>query len=168
MQFINKAYLLIGGNVGNMFLHFKQAVNLINEECGKVSKTSATYETAPWGNIDQAPFLNQALELDTVFTAETLMPKLLRIEERMGRKRLLKYGPRIIDIDILLFNHDIIHQPGLTIPHPELQNRLFALVPLSEIAGNLEHPVFKKTINQLVRECSDVLPVNKIEEKSCT
>ena len=162
MQFINKAYLLIGGNVGNMFLHLHQSVSFLNNECGKVTSYSSVYETAAWGNEDQPPFLNQALELETIYPAEALMPKLLLIEERMGRKRISKYGPRIIDIDILLFNEDIINKPGLVIPHEELQNRLFALIPLAEIAGNMQHPVLKKSIHQLVKECDDKLKVEKV------
>src|SRR5689334_21376651 len=136
MQCTNKAYLLIGGNIGNMFLHLQEAIHLLNHKCGKVTLTSAVYETAAWGNTAQAPFLNQALLLDTNYSSEELMPKLLHIEELMGRKRMEKYGPRLIDIDILLFNDEVKDSVQLKIPHPELPNRRFALVPLSEIAGD--------------------------------
>jgi 2-amino-4-hydroxy-6-hydroxymethyldihydropteridine diphosphokinase len=162
MQFINKAYLLIGGNVGNMFHHLDGAVRLLKTHCGEIYKESGIYKTAPWGNKEQAPFLNQAIELHTAYTAEQLMPKLLDIEERMGRIRKEKYGPRIIDIDILLFNEDVIEQPGVTIPHPEMQNRLFALIPLAEIAGELYHPVYKKTIHELITLCKDESAVVKV------
>src|SRR5688500_1358343 len=107
MQSLNKAYLLIGGNVGNVFDHLQQAIHLLDTHCGKVVNQSAVYETAPWGEIDQPAFLNQALLLETMMHAEELMPALLSIEEQMGRKRLVKDGPRIIDIDILLVDEEV-------------------------------------------------------------
>jgi 2-amino-4-hydroxy-6-hydroxymethyldihydropteridine diphosphokinase len=87
---------------------------------------------------------------------------LLDIEEKMGRRRLEKYGPRVIDIDILFFNNSIIRQPQLTVPHPEIQNRRFALAPLEEIAPLLIHPVLGRTIRELLAECTDPLTVKKI------
>ena len=161
MQYINKAYLLIGGNVGNMFVHLLEAVNLL-KACGNVYSQSAIYKTAAWGITDQPAFLNQALELHTGYTAGQLLPKLLDIEERMGRIRKEKYGPRIIDIDILLFNKDVIREASITVPHPEMQNRRFALIPLAEIAGSICHPVFNKTVIELLKECKDQSEVRKI------
>ena len=163
MQSINKAFLLIGGNLGNMFLHFHQAVEMLNGHCGKIIKKSAIYQTAAWGKPDQPPFLNQALLLETSFTADELMPRLLDIEEKMGRKRMEKYGPRLIDIDILLFNDEVHHSEAVTVPHPEMQNRMFALVPLAEIASNELHPILKKTIAELVLNCRDELEVKKVD-----
>jgi len=92
----------------------------------------------------------------------------LMIEEKMGRRREIKMGPRIIDIDILLFNDEVIHQAHLTIPHERLQERRFALMPLAEIAPDLVHPVFNKKIQQLLSETPDTLDVNKIEQKPPT
>jgi 2-amino-4-hydroxy-6-hydroxymethyldihydropteridine diphosphokinase len=159
---MNKAYLLIGGNEGDRFMHLKEATTEIEKSCGKISLRSSIYETAAWGIHDQPSFLNQALEIMTPLKALTLMNSLLSIEEKLGRKRKEKYGPRIIDIDILFFNQDIINLPKLQIPHPELQNRRFALVPMSEIAQDLVHPALKKTILQLLNECKDTLDVKKI------
>ncbi len=158
---MNKAYLLTGGNVGNReeFLHI--AAGMIEIDCGIILRKSAIYETAAWGKTNQDAFLNQALELQTTLTAAALMVQLLAIEEQMGRKRMEKYGPRIIDIDILLYNHEIISSTHLTIPHPQLVNRRFALMPLSEIAPYYVHPHIKKSIHDLLIECQDQLPVKK-------
>ena len=158
---MNKSYLLIGGNVGNRAGFLQEAAGFINEAAGTITRASAVYETAAWGKTDQAAFLNQALELVTPLEAAPLMEALLQIEEQMGRLRREKYGPRVIDIDILLYNEAISQEPLLTIPHPQLANRRFALVPLNELAGAYVHPLIKKTIAQLLLECPDPLPVKK-------
>lgn len=158
---MNKAYLLTGGNTGNREHYLQLAIDYISARCGKILKQSAIYETGAWGKTDQASFLNQALLLHTRMTPSVLMQELLLIEEAMGRKRLEKYGPRIIDIDVLLYNRDIIQSPLIHIPHPELANRRFALVPLMEIAPRFKHPVYNRTISQLLKECPDHLPVKK-------
>lgn len=162
MEYLNKAYLLIGGNVGNKLFFLEQAVMLLQKQCGDITARSSIYETAPWGNTEQASFLNQALELHTRYEAEDLMLLLLKIEEEMGRVRLEKYGPRIIDIDILFLNDEVYNTIELTIPHKELQNRRFVLQPLSEIAPLLVHPVLKKSVQQLLAECPDHSEVRKI------
>jgi 2-amino-4-hydroxy-6-hydroxymethyldihydropteridine diphosphokinase len=159
---MNKAYLLIGGNMGDRKGFLAAACAEIETNCGKLLQQSSLYDTAAWGNEDQGAFLNQALELETPLAAETLLQTILGIEERLGRKRELRYGPRIIDIDILFFNEDTIVKEGLTVPHPQVQNRRFALVPLNEIAPELMHPILKKTISQLLTECPDSLDVHKI------
>ena len=156
------AYLLIGGNLGNRKENLAKAVSLINEQCGSLTRSSSIYETEAWGNTDQPSFLNQALEISTSLTARLLMRRVLRIEEEMGRIRKEKLGPRIIDIDILLFENEIHDLRFLKIPHPEMQNRRFVLVPLAEINSNLQHPVLKKTIAELLEECPDNLEVKKI------
>jgi 2-amino-4-hydroxy-6-hydroxymethyldihydropteridine diphosphokinase len=158
---MNKSYLLIGGNVGNRRGFLEQAADFIQAATGVIARFSALYETAAWGKTDQPAFLNQALELHTALEAAPLMETLLAIEEQMGRRRAEKYGPRIIDIDILLYNDAIIHTPLLNVPHPELANRRFALEPLNEIAGAVVHPVLGKTIGQLLQECPDPLAVKK-------
>ena len=159
---MNVAYLLIGGNIGDRIHYLKQAANAIEATCGAIKK-SAVYETDAWGKEDQNKFLNQALELQTNFSANELLDSILQIEEDLGRKRELKYGPRIIDIDILLFNDDIIDTRNLKIPHPELPNRKFALQPLSNIAAHIIHPVKRKSIAQLLEECPDPLKVEKFQ-----
>ncbi len=158
----NLAYLLIGGNIGDRKATFNKATELLNLECGVISRQSSLYETAAWGKTDQPAFLNQAVEIKTALTARQLMRKILKVEKRMGRIRHEKYGPRIIDIDILLFNNEIHNYKLLTLPHPEMQNRRFALLPLAEIAPELQHPVLKKTIAALLAACRDPLAVRKV------
>ena len=159
---MNKAYLLTGGNMGNRLLFLIQAKELLAEYCGEITAASSYYETAAWGNTEQAAFINQALELQTELNARQLIRKILKIEKMMGRIRKEKYGPRNIDIDILLFNDEIQDISFLKLPHPEMQNRRFALLPLAEIAPAMIHPVFKKSIQQLLKECPDTLEVKKI------
>jgi 2-amino-4-hydroxy-6-hydroxymethyldihydropteridine diphosphokinase len=159
---MNKAYLLTGGNLGNRAENLQMAANYIEQYCGKILFRSAVYETAAWGLEDQPDFYNQVLLLHTSLSAQELIKVLLTIENKMGRKRSVKMGPRTIDIDILLFNDDIIKEPDLIIPHPRMQDRRFVLLPLAEIAPDFIHPVFHKKIIQLLEECTDSLNVYKI------
>ena len=159
---MNKAYLLTGGNMGNRLLFLIQAKELLAEYCGEITAASSYYETAAWGNTEQAAFINQALELQTTLNARQLIRKILKIEKMMGRIRKEKYGPRNIDIDILLFNDETQDIPFLKLPHPEMQNRRFALLPMAEIAPSMIHPVLKKSIQQLLNECPDTLEVKKM------
>jgi 2-amino-4-hydroxy-6-hydroxymethyldihydropteridine diphosphokinase len=161
---MNKAYLLTGGNMGNREEHLATARELINQQCGSISKASSLYETAAWGKTDQPAFLNQALEVETALNARQLMRHILKIEKQMGRIRKEKYGPRIIDIDILLFNTEKYNYHFLKLPHPEMQNRRFALLPLVEVAPDVMHPVLNKTIAELLKECPDKLLVKKITD----
>lgn len=161
---MNKAYLLIGGNLGERKENLQKANSLINKYCGVISKSSSLYETDAWGLTEQPKFLNQALEISTTLDAPQLMQKILMIEKEMGRVRTKKLGPRLIDIDILFFNDDIHDLSFLKVPHPELQNRRFVLTPLAEIAPQFQHPVLKKIIAQLLEECPDNLEVNKITD----
>lgn len=161
MQYMNKAYLLIGGNMGNRLQNLGRSALLLKHH-GWIRHESGLYETAAWGKTDQPDFLNQVFLIDTLLTPRGLLQAVLATEEKMGRKREEKYGPRIIDIDILFFNQEVIQEPGLVIPHPEIQKRRFALEPMNEIAPGLVHPVLKKTISQLLEECPDQLKVRKL------
>lgn len=161
-SFINTAFLLTGGNKGNRLQQLNTAKKYIEELCGIVVSVSSVYETAAWGLTDQPSFYNQALQLQTNMGAQELMTTLLHIEEKMGRVRTVKMGPRIIDIDILFFNDNIIETENLTVPHPWLHKRRFALMPLAEIAPHLIHPIFKKNIEDILVACDDHLPVHKI------
>ena len=155
------AYLLIGVNLGNRAAYLQKARELIQQFCGNIVHYSSIYETAAWGITDQPAFFNQALLLETSLAPENLMLELLEIEKTMGRKRTIKMGPRIIDLDILLIGDLIMHTDLLTLPHPALPVRRFALLPLAEIAPGLMHPVSGKSIGQLLEECTDPLDVQK-------
>ncbi|WP_205514440.1 2-amino-4-hydroxy-6-hydroxymethyldihydropteridine diphosphokinase [Longitalea arenae] len=156
---MNKVFLLIGGNMGDRLQNLHQAVSLLSATCGPVVQQSAVYETAAWGKTDQAAFLNQALLLTTSLSARELITTILSVEEKMGRRRLERFGPRLIDIDILFYNDAVIDEPDLSIPHPELPNRRFVLAPLNEIAPAFVHPVLKKSVAHLLEECPDKLEV---------
>lgn len=160
---MNVAYLLIGGNMGNRLQYLQTAKTAIEKSCGPVSQSSFIYQTAAWGKENQQSFLNQALEVHTLFSANELLDSVLSIEEEMGRIREIKYGPRIIDIDILLFDDEVIDTSRLSIPHPELANRRFALQPLADIAGLKKHPISGKTITLMLAECNDPLSVDKFQ-----
>lgn len=159
---MNEAYLLTGGNMNDRLFFLSKAKEAIEKNCGNIIKESSVYETAAWGIEDQQSFLNQALHVKTELSAQNLLTAILKIEETLGRKRKLKYGPRTIDIDILLFNEEVIDLPGLKIPHPQMQYRRFVLEPLNELAAEKIHPVLRKTIHQLLQDCADTLKVNKI------
>ena len=159
---MNKAYLLTGGNEGDRYLNMQQARANIEHICGRVLQVSSLYETAPWGKTDQPDFLNQVLLIETKWSPQDLLKRILQIEEKGGRIRTEKNAPRTIDIDILFYNNLVIHEPGLSIPHPRITERRFVLEPLNEISPRYVHPEFRKTIHELLLECTDQLAVKKI------
>jgi 2-amino-4-hydroxy-6-hydroxymethyldihydropteridine diphosphokinase len=163
---MHKAYLLTGSNLGNRVAYLRQAMQLIEDCCGHVSQVSSFYQTAAWGFANQPDFYNQAIELHTGLPPEALMQTLLSIEQKLGRKRGVKMGPRTIDVDILLLDDKVINTPLLTVPHPFLAERRFALMPLAEIAPGAMHPVLHKTVSQLLDDCPDTLDVHKISESA--
>jgi 2-amino-4-hydroxy-6-hydroxymethyldihydropteridine diphosphokinase len=154
----HRAFIGIGTNLGDRLANYHEAL----ERIGKLRQTrivrqSSIYETEPVGEVI-GPFLNGAVEVETEFTAEALMHQLLSIERVMGRKRVrmpkgaarAKYKPRIIDLDLLFFNNELIDAPKLTVPHPRLQERRFVLVPMSELAPALIHPRLNASISELL------------------
>ncbi len=158
---MNTLYLLLGSNLGNSRSRLTRAISLIEKKIGKVTRHSDLYSTAAWGNISQPDFLNQVIVAETALTAAAAMQTILGIEAQMGRIRTVKNAPRVIDIDILFFNREIINIPGLVVPHPQIQNRRFVLVPMNQLSPNLKHPVLNKTIHQLLIHCPDTLNVKK-------
>ncbi|HQW91537.1 MAG: 2-amino-4-hydroxy-6-hydroxymethyldihydropteridine diphosphokinase [Chitinophagaceae bacterium] len=158
---MNKTYLLLGSNMGNSKMQLTKAVKYIDKKIGSITRQSGLYATAAWGNTMQPDFLNQVIVVETRLTAFQTMEAILNIEKKMGRIRTVKNAPRIIDIDILFFNREIIEQEHLAVPHPQIQNRRFVLVPLNELSPNLGHPVLKRSVHQLLVHCPDKLNVKK-------
>ena len=158
---MNKTYLLLGSNIGNSKSSLAKASAQIKSQIGAITRQSGLYSTAAWGNTKQPDFLNQVVIVETELTALQTMQTILTIEKKMGRVRTVKNAPRIIDIDILFFNKEIIDQAELTVPHPQIQNRRFVLIPLNQLSPNLKHPLFKKNVHQLLMHCPDKLNVKK-------
>lgn len=136
-----------------------KARQLLSEQLGAINGISPLYETAAWGNTQQPNFLNQAVQLSTKHNPIEALRIINQIENQLGRQRTEHWGQRTLDIDILLFDNQIIHSSRLVIPHPELQNRRFALVPLCDIAPELAHPIFEKSMKDLLADCPDQLDV---------
>jgi 2-amino-4-hydroxy-6-hydroxymethyldihydropteridine diphosphokinase len=153
-------YLSLGSNLGERAANLRTAIQRL-EDFGHVVAVSSFYETEPVELTAQPWFLNCAVKLDTEKMPRQLLGGILKLEQEMGRRRIKKKGPRSIDIDILLFGKSIIESKGLTIPHAALHERRFVLEPLAEIASEVRHPVFKKTI----RELRDALPPGQAVRK---
>jgi 2-amino-4-hydroxy-6-hydroxymethyldihydropteridine diphosphokinase len=174
----NLAYLSLGSNVGDRERHLRDAIARL-ETKGRIVTASSFYETEPVDFTDQAWFLNCAVALETNETPEQLIATILHIEQEMGRRRVQKKGPRIIDIDILLFSEttadtvmgdasidsSIVDSPALTIPHPAMHARRFVLEPLVEIAPAARHPVLKKTIRELLDALPPGQEVRRVQKK---
>jgi 2-amino-4-hydroxy-6-hydroxymethyldihydropteridine diphosphokinase len=146
---LRDVYLSLGSNVGDRENHLREAVTRL-ESAGHVVSVSSFYETEPVEVTNQAWFLNCAVEIETMKMPNQLMAAVLEIERQMGRQRTQSKGPRIIDIDIILFGDTVVDSPELTIPHPPMHERRFVLEPLAEIAPEARHPVFKKTVRQML------------------
>ncbi len=152
---------MLGGNEVNTQKLFGDALALIQKEIGAVVKVSGIYITTAWGPIPQPDFLNRAVLVNSIQPPVILLKKLLSIETRLGRKRILKFGPRSIDIDMLFYGQLVIRNKDLVLPHPQIQNRRFVLLPCNEIVPKYRHPVLGMTIHELLQDCKDQLEVNK-------
>ena len=153
------AYLLLGSNLGNRAALLAAARQALAATAGTIVAESGLYETAAWGREAQPAFLNQALAVRTGLRPGALLAACQAAEQQAGRQRLEHWGSRTLDVDILLFANKIIDTPTLTVPHPRLPERRFALVPLAEIAAALPHPQLHATIGALLARCPDPLPV---------
>lgn len=156
-------FLLLGSNEGDPVRNLDVAREQIVAQVGVITKQSSLYRTAAWGIEEQPDFLNQVLEIATALTPEVLLEKILAIELAMGRVRTKKWGPRLIDIDLLFYGGEVRDTKSLILPHPGIPERRFTLLPLSEIAPEFIHPMLKKTVVDLLRECSDPLEVLKFK-----
>lgn len=157
-------YLLLGTNQGNRENNLKTAIHLLSKQVGPVTNQSAIYETAAWGETNQPGFLNQAVQIETDEAPQVLLSTIKDIEQQVGRTATYRWGPREIDIDILFMGAEVYRSPTLEIPHKELANRRFALVPLCELAGDAQHPVLHQSLTALLQHCPDTLEVTKLDE----
>jgi 2-amino-4-hydroxy-6-hydroxymethyldihydropteridine diphosphokinase len=156
-------FILLGTNLGDRNTNLQQAISELEVKIGKILTQSKIYQTAAWGITDQPDFLNQVLHIETKLKPQKVLEIILSIEKKMGRVRLQKWGARLIDIDILYYGMKIINETDLIIPHPFLQERMFTLKPLAEIAPNFIHPVFNKSNTVLMEESKDQTKVLLIE-----
>jgi len=154
-------YLALGSNIGNRAANLKEAISSLAPQM-EVKARSSVYETDPWGYEDQEKFLNQVVRVETYLKPEQLIKHLKRLEVALGRKESFQNGPRLIDMDILLYDDLVLYSPALTIPHPHMHERAFVLVPLMDVASDLVHPVKKKSIRELAL-FADVSGVRKFE-----
>lgn len=161
-----EVYLLLGSNEGHRKQHLIQAAHQISVKCGNIIRRSGIYETEAWGMKEQSAFLNQALLLQTYLSPPGLLTRLKNIEREAGRLQTVHWGPRIIDIDILFYGADIIDLPQLKVPHPYLHQRRFTLEPLVEIAPELNHPLLKQSVRELLKVCPDTSDVKMLEAEN--
>ena len=156
-----EVFILLGTNLGNRTDNLLRARQLIGQ-VGSAVQTSALYETAAWGVLEQPSFYNQVLWIESPLSHEPLLHALQRFEQQMGKVKVGHWRERLIDLDILYYGQRRVNTSFLTVPHPQLHLRRFTLVPLCEIAPQWVHPVLGKTQQQLLAECEDTLKVRRI------
>jgi 2-amino-4-hydroxy-6-hydroxymethyldihydropteridine diphosphokinase len=158
------AYVGLGSNIGDKAGNILRALDILSQSDGiKITKVSSFYETEPIGYEDQDWFINAVAQIETIFSPEELLIAFKKVEQIMGRKNTIRWGPREIDLDLLMYDQLCFESPGLVIPHPRLHERAFVLVPLVEIAPDLFHPIQKKTIAELLAELQSQKTVRQIE-----
>ena len=164
MKILRTTYLSLGSNIDNKLANLQHAVNLIGQNIGRVTKVSSIYKTKSWG-FKSDDFFNICIQVSTNLNPENLLERVLEIEKKLGRKRGLSddYQDRIIDIDVLLFDDDIIFYNDLKVPHPRMLDRKFVLVPLTEIAPNVKHPIAKNTILMCLQSCEDTTEIEETD-----
>ncbi len=162
---MHSAYIGFGSNIDDRLSYIQNAIHALSEAEGiTLQKISSLYETEPVGYEEQAKFLNGAVAIETCLSPHTLLQTLKQIETDVGRQNRTRWGPREIDMDILIYGDICLRSPDLVIPHPEMHLRRFVLVPLGEIASDLLHPVFNQTIQTLLERLEDDKPVVKAED----
>jgi 2-amino-4-hydroxy-6-hydroxymethyldihydropteridine diphosphokinase len=156
-------YLLTGSNIGERLHFLQKAEEEIAAQVGKIVAKSSYYESDAWGNTEQENFWNQCLAVETSLDAEKVLETVLDIEKKMGRIRKGEWQPREIDIDILFYGEKIINSERLTVPHPRVHERNFALVPMLEVNGDYFHPILQLHIDEIYFDCEDPLNVYLLE-----
>lgn len=146
---MNKVYIAFGSNMGDRYEIVNNALKLIEKNDMKIIKKSNIYETEPYGYLEQPPFINGAILVETELSCREVLKRLLNIEKQLGRERIKRWGPRTIDLDIIFYNNEIYDEEDLKVPHPDMHNRDFVLKPILDINPNFFHPVFNKTILEL-------------------
>jgi 2-amino-4-hydroxy-6-hydroxymethyldihydropteridine diphosphokinase len=155
-------YLSLGSNMGQRHENIIKAKKYLKKESIRINLESSLYEAEPWGLKDQPWFLNQCIKAESNLNPEQLLETIKKIETLLKRKHTQKYGPRTIDIDILYYGDVIIKNGNLQIPHPQINNRNFVLIPLNEIAPDFIDPIEKITIKELTQKCSDTCKLQKL------
>ena len=144
-------YIALGTNLGERLENLRAAIAALTQKATLLAE-SHIYETPPWGYEDQPDFLNMVVKVETNLEPEGLLNYLKQIEAKLGREKSVRWGPRLIDLDILFYDELIIDTPPLIIPHPHLHERAFVLVPLADIAPGFTHPIFRRSIKELLAE----------------
>jgi 2-amino-4-hydroxy-6-hydroxymethyldihydropteridine diphosphokinase len=142
-------FLSLGTNLGDRLSHLHAALDSLPPDV-QITKQSPVYETPPWGYEDQGPFLNMVVEGETELEPVTLLARLKQLETDLGRRPSFRWGPRVVDMDILFYDEVVLDTPELTVPHPRLQERAFVLAPLADIAADWRHPVSGKTVREML------------------
>ena len=154
-----EAGILLGSNQGKRLELLRQAAEQLAQRAGSIVALSKVYETGAWGLEEQPDFLNQVAIVETALNPGLLLSALLTAEEKLGRIRQERWGPRLIDLDMLYYGPEIVQTPGLQVPHPALHLRRFTLVPLAEVRPDWKHPLLHQSAAGLLAECPDQLPV---------
>lgn len=164
---MHKVYLGLGGNIGNKQKNFEEVYKAIQNNLGKIEKSSSVYESPPWGFQSKDTFWNSVIKISTSLSATEILNRIHSIEALFGRKRnKAKYASREMDIDILYYDDIYLETETLTVPHPGIQLRKFVLVPLTEIAPNLKHPLLRLTSIEMLENCKDESIIKKINHLS--
>ena len=152
---MNHTLIALGGNLGDVQATLQAALERV-EKLGRVTRKSSLYQTAPWGKLEQPDFLNAVLELKTALEPEDLLKALLEIEGQFGRKRSERWGPRVLDLDVLSFASRVLESANLTLPHPRMLERAFVLVPLLEIKPDWTHPETGKAARDALKQLNSI------------